>query len=319
MGRKRRFGRPLDGVVIINKAPGMTSNDVVQKSKRLFFAAKAGHTGALDPLATGVLPICFGEATKFSQFLLDADKIYESVFCFGAVTDTGDADGKVLEKVDAGALTVQDVEVQLDKLRGDILQVPPMYSALKKDGQPLYKLARAGVEVERDARPVTIHQFDILDFQPGVAAEALVKVHCSKGTYIRSLAEELGKLVGFGAHVKSLKRIKTGRFSIDESLALSSLEQERGENRAESLDHHILPVDAVVSDLSKITLDADSAYYFSQGQAVMDSEVYRIGEEGDTVRVFRTGGEFLGLGEINGDGGVAPRRLVSMTVGAGSR
>lgn len=314
MGRKRRFGRQVDGVVIIDKPAGMTSNDVVQKTKRLFFASKAGHTGALDPLATGVLPVCLGEATKFSQFLLDADKVYESIFSFGVTTDTGDADGRQLEITDSSELTQDKIEAQIDKLRGDIMQVPPMYSALKKNGQPLYKLARAGIEVERAARPVTIHEFSILNFVPGARAEVEVRVHCTKGTYIRSLAEELGGALGVGAHVRTLNRIQTGALHIDDSMTLSGIEEERGDERAESLDHHLLPVDVMLRSLSQIELDPDSAYYFTQGQAVMDTQVYRIGEEGDTVRVFRTDGCFLGLGEINGDGGVAPKRLVSNAV-----
>ncbi|WP_086930296.1 tRNA pseudouridine(55) synthase TruB [Agarilytica rhodophyticola] len=310
MARKRKFGRPIDGVILINKATGMTSNDVVQKVKRLFFASKAGHTGALDPLATGVLPICLGEATKFSQYLLDADKVYESTFCFGVATDTCDSDGQVIEQVDASALTQAQVEAALVQFRGNIEQVPPMYSALKKDGQPLYKLARAGIEVEREARKVTIHAFDILDFSAGAIAQAKVRIECTKGTYVRSLCDDLGRLLGFGAHVSSLKRVATGDFLLENAYSLAELTEERGEEKAEVLDHHLLATDAPVWRLPKITLDDDSGYYFGRGQAVMDKEVYHIGEEGDTVRVFRAAGDFLGLGEITDDGRVTPRRLV---------
>ncbi len=310
MGRKRKFGRPVHGVVLIDKSAGMTSNDVVQKSKRLFFAAKAGHTGALDPLATGVLPICLGEATKFSQYLLDSDKCYESEFVLGVTTETGDADGEVIEEKDASAITRDQVENAIAQYRGDIEQVPPMYSALKKDGQPLYKLARAGIEVEREPRPVTIYEYQLLEFTPGEKALLRVRVKCSKGTYIRSLSEDLGRDLGVGAHVALLRRISTGEFSIEDALTLEALEEERGEGRAEVLDGHLLGVDAPVNCFAKLALSDDSAYYFARGQAVMDAEVYRIGAEGDTVRVFRESGDFLGLGEITDDGRVTPKRLV---------
>ena len=312
MGR-RRFGRAINGVVLIDKAPGMTSNDVVQKAKRLFFASKAGHTGALDPLATGVLPICFGESTKFSQYLLDSEKTYESEFTFGVTTATADSDGEVLTSTDTSSLSKEDIENAIEKYRGDIQQIPPMYSALKKDGQPLYKLARAGVEVEREARPVTIFSYELLAFEPGEKAKARVRIHCSKGTYIRSLAADLGDDLGCGAHVSSLRRTATGDFKIESALTLDALTEMRGEDLAEVLDEQLLPVDAPVSQLPAMELDDDSAFYFSRGQAVMDTQVYRIAEEGGTVRVFRTGGAFLGLGEVTDDGCVTPRRLVAQS------
>lgn len=317
MGRKRKFGRPLHGVVLIDKAAGMTSNDVVQKAKRLFFAQKAGHTGALDPLATGVLPVCFGEATKFSQFLLDADKVYESTFCIGITTDTGDADGAILEQRDASALSREAVKSKISNFLGDIQQVPPMYSALKRDGQPLYKLARQGIEVEREARPVTIFSYELLDFEGGEQASVKVRIACSKGTYIRVLAEDLGETLGLGAHVKTLRRVETGGFNVADAHTLAHLEAIRGENLAETLDGFLLGVDAAITSLPQLNLDEASAHYFLNGQSVMASEVYRIAEEGDKVRVFRTGtGEnhpvFLGLGEVTDEGCIAPKRLVSV-------
>lgn len=310
MGR-RRSGRPLNGVVLIDKAPGMTSNDVVQKAKRLFFAAKAGHTGALDPLATGVLPICFGESTKFSQYLLDADKVYESVFHFGMATDTADSDGSCVSENDASGLSAAALERAMSAYRGDILQVPPMYSALKKDGQPLYKLARAGIEIEREARPVTVRAFELLSFEPGIMAKARVRIACTKGTYVRSLAADIGEDLGLGGHVACLRRLETGAFSVTKAISLEALIGERGEGPAEVLDHHLLPVDAPVHALPLLELDVDSAFYFCRGQAVMHSQVYRIAEEGATVRVFRPTGEFLGLAEVTDDGRVTPRRLVA--------
>ncbi len=310
MGRKRKFGRPVNGVILIDKIPGMTSNDVVQKTKRLFFASKAGHTGALDPLATGVLPVCLGEATKFSQYLLDSDKCYESVFRFGQTTDTCDSDGQIVSEASTESLTQAQVESAIAAYRGDIQQIPPMYSALKKDGQPLYKLAREGIEVEREARSVTIHDYELLAFTPGSCASAKVRISCSKGTYVRSLAADLGQDLGCGAHVAELRRIKTGEFNIDGAYTLEALEAIRGEDRAEVLDDRLLGVDAAVQSFPGLKLDDDGAFYFGRGQAVMDSQVYRIGEEGDTVRVFRDAGEFLGLGEITDDGRITPKRLV---------
>ena len=310
MGRRRKFGRKLDGVLLVNKPPGETSNAVLQRAKRLFFANKAGHTGALDPLATGVLPLCFGEATKFSQFLLDADKVYLSEFQLGITSDTADADGQVLETRDAAHISQSDVEKAIAAFRGEIDQVPPMYSALKKDGQALYKLARQGIEVERKARRVNIMEYSVLAFSAGTQPVVKVRVHCSKGTYIRALAADLGEALGVGGRVLSLHREQAGEFRNEDALNLDELEAERGEQRAEVLDHHLLSMDAPVASLPKIVLQDDSAYYFGQGNPVMDLEVYQIGKEGDTVRVFEETGRFLGLAEITDDGCLAPKRLV---------
>jgi len=311
MGRRPKWGRPVNGVLLLNKPAGITANDALQKAKRLFFANRAGHTGALDPLATGVLPICFGEATKFSQYLLDADKRYRSTFCFGMTTASGDADGEVLETCDASGLTEKAVLEAMAPFRGAIKQVPSMYSALKHKGQPLYKLARQGLEVEREARDVTIFEFELLSFTPGVQPRAEVEVHCSKGTYIRSLAEDLGRALGVGGYVDQLHRSAAGPFDEADAISLEQLTAERGEDRAEVLDHHLLPMDSPAAALPKLILPDDSGYYVRQGQPVMDLQVYRIGEEGDMVRLFLENGDFLGVGEITDDGCVAPRRLVN--------
>ena len=310
MGKRRKFGRAVNGVVVIDKPHGMTSNDVVQRVKRLFFANKVGHTGSLDPLATGVLPICLGEATKFSQYLLDSDKSYVSEFTFGEIRSTGDADGEVVASLDASQITEQDVKEAMGQFVGAIKQVPPMYSALKKDGQPLYKLARQGIEVEREARQVNVYKFDLLAFVPGHRAKAKVFISCSKGTYVRSLAEDMGSLLNVGAHVSLLRRTQAGQFGENQALLLTSIEQERGEQMADVLDHHLMSVDSPVSSLAKLELDAESAYYFSMGQAVMNSETFALGDEGDKVRIFSEDGVFLGVGEITGEGLVAPKRLV---------
>ncbi|MEX2963707.1 tRNA pseudouridine(55) synthase TruB [Microbulbifer sp. TYP-18] len=310
MGRRPKWGRPVDGVLLLDKPAGITANDALQQAKRLFFANRAGHTGALDPLATGLLPICFGEATKFSQYLLDADKRYRSSFRFGMTTASGDADGDVIATADASAVTEAAVRTAMAQFQGRIEQVPSMYSALKHQGQPLYRLARQGLEVEREARPVEIFQFELLGFSGGSRPCAEVEVHCSKGTYIRSLAEDLGRALGVGAYVEQLHRSAAGPFDESGSVTLEELAQERGQGRAELLDHHLLPVDAPAAGLPKLTLPDNAGYYVRQGQPVMDLRVYRIGTEGDMVRLFLESGDFLGIGEITDDGCVAPRRLV---------
>lgn len=307
---RRRKGRPVDGVVVLNKDLGMSSNDALQQAKRLFYVSKAGHTGALDPLATGVLPLCFGEATKFSQFLLDADKRYRSTFILGVATETGDAEGEERARASAGNVTLADVNAALEQFRGDIHQVPSMYSALKHNGQPLYKLARQGITVEREARPITIYELKLLDFRAGEVAEVDVDVFCSKGTYIRSIAEDLGEALGIGGHVKTLHRTQAGAFLEEHAVSLEQLREERGEGEPDLLDHHLLPMDIPVADLPEIHLPESSAYYFGMGNPVMDSQVYRIGDEGDMVRVFDQDSLFMGVATITDDGRVAPKRLV---------
>lgn len=308
MGRRKK-GRDIDGVLLLDKPIGLSSNQALQHAKRLFFAAKAGHTGSLDPLATGVLPVCFGEATKFSQYLLDADKNYRATFVLGEKTASGDAEAEVLESIDASALTEAQVAEAMAGFLGEIDQIPPMYSALKKDGQPLYKLARKGVEVAREARRVEILEYDLLAFRPGVRAEVDVEVHCSKGTYIRSLAEDLGEVLAVGGHVSALRRTFTGGFDESQCVTLEALSEERGEGRAETLDHHLLPVDTPVDHLPSVELGADSSHFFRMGNPVMDAQVYRAGQEGDMVRVFCESGQFLGVATID-EGRVAPKRLV---------
>ncbi len=310
MGRSKNYGRLVDGVLILNKSMGMTSNKALQEAKRLFFANKAGHTGSLDPSATGVLPLCFGEATKFSQFLLNADKRYRSTVRLGMATTTADAEGEVISQADASHLTAADVKTALVPFRGDIMQIPPMVSALKHQGQPLYKLARAGVEVERPARPVTLYELRLLGFRPGEVAEADIELFCSKGTYVRSVAQDLGDALGVGGHVGALHRAASGPFDESAGVSLQSLYDERGNNPADVLDHHLLSVESLLQHLPRLVIDASSSHYFCHGNPVMDLKVYRLGDQGDTVRVCLDDGRFLGVGEITDDGRVAPRRLV---------
>ena len=313
MARKRTRGRSVNGVFLLDKPFGLSSNHALQRVRRLFDANKAGHTGSLDPLATGVLPICLGEATKFSQFLLDAEKGYRSTFSLGLRTESGDVDGGEVSRIDASNITLQQIEQAVETFRGDIQQVPSMYSALKHNGQPLYKLARQGIEVERAPRSITIYEYHILDFRPGVIAELDVEVRCSKGTYIRSLADDLGQMLGCGAHVSALHRTLAGPFEESETLTLAALEEMRENCEPEQLDHLLKPMDIAVADRMAVELSATVAAYFQLGQEVMSGEAFRNGQEGDIVRVFREGGAFLGVATVTEDGRIAPKRLIVET------
>jgi tRNA pseudouridine55 synthase len=305
VGRRRR-GRPLDGILVLDKPLGLSSNRALQMVKRLYFAAKAGHTGSLDPLATGVLPLCLGEATKFSQFLLDADKGYESTFVLGQTTATGDAEGEVLQTVDATAVTESDIEQALEAFRGEIEQVPPMYSAIKQDGQPLYKLAREGKEVERKARKVVIKRLELRAFRAGARAEVDVYLECSKGTYVRSVAEDLGKALGCGAHVSALRRTKAGPFGVEDSVTMNTLEALKSNEQLAEMDALLLPTDTALDGLPLVKLSESGGFYIRQGQPVQVPNAPCNG----MVRVALETGEFLGIGEILDDGRVAPRRLI---------
>ena len=305
MARRRR-GRPVNGVLVLDKPLGLSSNQALQQAKRLYFAAKAGHTGSLDPLATGVLPLCFGEATKFSQFLLDADKAYESTFALGEVTATGDAQGDVLESNNTSGLSRDQVDRALDAFRGEIEQVPSMYSAIKQNGQPLYKLARQGVEVERKARPVHIKCLEVRDFRPGERAEVDIYLECSKGTYVRSLAEDLGRAMGCGAHVSALRRTRAGPFTLADSITLDALEALKANEQLAEMDALLLPADAALGGLPLVRLSESGGFYMRQGQPVLVPNAPCNG----MVRVALESGEFLGIGEILDDGRVAPRRLI---------
>lgn len=308
---RRKKGRALNAVLILNKSKGMTSNGALQRARRLCFAQKAGHTGSLDPMATGVLPICFGEATKFSQWGLDADKKYIARVRLGVTTRTGDAEGEVIGTMDASHIKAADVESVLDRFRGEIQQVPSMFSALKYKGTPLYELARKGVEVEREPRTITIFSLQMSNFEAVEYVEFDISVHSSKGTYIRTLAEDIGIALGVGAHLTALHRTAAGCFSIEQAKSLEELEEFRGEKEAESLDPFMLSADATIKHLQKIDLEPRSAHFFLQGQAVMVPEVYRFAEETDIVRVFSDSGEFLGVGEVTDESTVKPKRVIA--------
>lgn len=318
MGRRPKWGRSVNGVLLLNKDRGLTSNTALQQAKRVFFAKRAGHTGSLDPLATGVLPICFGEATKFSQYLLDADKRYVSTYRLGLQTETGDCEGEVVAERSVAHITQELVEACLQGFLGEIEQLPSIYSAIKYQGKPLYQWAREGRESElsaeaRQPRKITVYHYGILDFRPvsneRKYPEVDVEVHCSKGTYIRTLAEDLGNKLECGAHVIQLHRTAAGPFNIERAVTLSDLTEERGELSAESLDHHLLETDAPLEALPKVLITKEMGSYFCQGQPVMSLEAYRLAEEGGKVRVCTEGGQFLGVGELK-EGSLAPKRII---------
>ncbi|BBP85539.1 MULTISPECIES: tRNA pseudouridine(55) synthase TruB [Pseudomonas] len=302
MAQVKRIRRNVSGILILDKPRGMSSNQALQKVRWLLNAEKAGHTGSLDPLATGVLPLCFGEATKFSQYLLDADKGYETLAQLGVTTTTGDAEGEVLERREV-TVGRADIEARLADFRGEIKQIPPMYSALKKDGQPLYKLARAGEVVEREARSVTIARLELLAFE---SAQARLAVACSKGTYIRTLVEDLGQVLGCGAHVAELRRTQAGPFSLAQAITLEELEKAHAEGGNEALDRFLLPEDSGLEHWPLVQLSEHSAYYWLHGQPVRAPEAPKFG----MLRVQDHNGRFIGIGEVSDDGRVAPRRLI---------
>ncbi len=302
MARRRARGRDISGILLLDKPSGMTSNAALQMVKRAFNANKAGHTGSLDPLATGLLPICLGEATKVSGFLLDSDKAYLATCKLGVTTRSADAEGEVLETRPVPELDESQVRQVLNDFAGEIEQVPPMHSALKVNGTPLYKLAHQGEEIERASRRVTIHKLEILRLE---GDELDIEVHCSKGTYIRTLAEDIGEALGCGAHVSALRRSRSGPFRLDEAVSLEEI-QHMAEDGAHTLDPLLLPVERALDSWPEVQLTENSAYYLLQGQAV---QVPRAPTAG-WVRIHKENGAFLGLGQILEDGRVAPKRLI---------
>ncbi len=304
MTPKRRACLSVDGVLLLDKAAGLTSNAALQIAKRLLNACKAGHTGSLDPIATGLLPLTFGEATKMSQFLLDADKRYAAVFRLGQSTTTYDSEGEVT-RTQPVAVERREVERQMARFTGEIEQVPPMYSAIKQGGKSLYKLARAGVEVERAPRRVTVHEFRLVSLDGDRLA---VEIACSKGTYIRSLAHDLGEALGCGAHVAELRRVAVGTLRVEDATTLAAIEAlPTPEARATLLK----PVDTMLVGLPAVELTSLAAHYLRQGQAVTARHDLALG----WVRLYEPGRGFLGLGEVLDDGRVAPRRLLAVAAG----
>ncbi len=295
--RPKRTWRRIDGVLLLDKPQGMTSNAALQFVRRLYSAAKAGHTGTLDPMATGLLPLCFGEATKFSADLLEADKTYEADVLFGITTNTGDADGEVLERC-IPQFSAAELENVLQRFHGPIKQIPPMYSALKKDGQPLYRLARQGLEIERESREVVIHDLKLLEFS---GDRCRLRVTSSKGTYIRTLAEDIGQLLGCGAHLTALRRIAVGDLSIAQAVSIECL-NELSENER---SRWLLPPDSLLQTLPEVLLDWQDAQRFSHGNPV----VLPIDAQGK-CRVYFDG-QLIGVGVADRSGKLHPSRLVA--------
>ncbi|MBZ6390870.1 MAG: tRNA pseudouridine(55) synthase TruB [Pantoea dispersa] len=309
MSRPRRRGRDVHGVFLLDKHQGASSNDVLQKVKRLFNANKAGHTGALDPLATGMLPICLGEATKFSRYLLDSDKRYRVIARLGQRTDTSDADGNIVETRPV-TFSQAELDAALESFRGETLQVPTMFSALKYQGRKLYEYAREGITVPREARPITVFELQFIRWQ---GDELELEIHVSKGTYIRTIIDDLGEKLGCGAHVIMLRRLQVARYPIARMMTLEQLQTLAAQvNAAETpdyapLDALLLPMDSPAEDFPAVNLPTPIAAWFKQGMPVQAENAPASG----LVRV--TEGEqqkFIGMAEIADDGRVAPRRLV---------
>jgi tRNA pseudouridine55 synthase len=308
---RRGKGRSINGVVLLDKPTDISSNHALQRVKRIFFANKAGHTGALDPLATGMLPICLGEATKFSQFLLDSDKRYIVTAKLGVRTDTSDSQGAVVCEKPV-SVTQEQLDVALDTFRGDIMQVPSMYSALKFEGKPLYKYAREGITIDRPARPITVYEINQLRFE---GDEIDLDIHVSKGTYIRTITDDLGELLGCGAHVSMLRRTQVADYPYDKMVTIEQLDElieqakEQDISPYELLDALLLNMDTAVKDYPEVNISDEMGDYILHGQPV---QVF--GAPDDTLVRITVGEEhtFIGMGEMNDDGLIAPKRLVNL-------
>ena len=304
MAKRRSKGRDVHGILLLDKPQGFTSNLVLQKVKRLFQARKAGHTGSLDPLATGMLPICFGEATKISNFLLNADKRYLAVCKLGQRTDSADADGNILATRPVKGISERQVLDVLQQFMGEQQQVPPMHSAIKQDGVPLYKLAHQGIEVERKARNITVYRLELTRFGKDVLE---LDISCSKGTYIRTLADDIGEALGCGAHITALRRLQVGVFSGAKMYTFEDLNslQEQG---LTALENSLLPIDSGLSDWAEVQLTSDATFYIRQGQAVFVPQLKTDGY----VRLYDPQHEFIGIGMMQEDGRLAPKRLMNL-------
>ena len=305
MSIPRKKGRDVHGVFLLDKPQGVSSNDIMQKVKRLFKANKAGHTGALDPLATGMLPICLGEATKFSQFLLDSDKRYVVTAKLGERTDTSDAEGQVVQSREVNVAEA-DILAALSAFRGEILQVPTMFSALKHNGKPLYEYARAGITVEREARPITIFELKFIDYQ---APFLTLEVHCSKGTYIRTLVDDLGEALGCGAHVTMLRRLAVADYPIEEMMPIEDLALLADSFPNSELDRLLLPMDTAVASLPQLNLTAEQTKAVGFGQRVKFENPQALN---GLVRLFSENGQFLGIAEITAGNIIRPNRMVNL-------
>ena len=303
MSKPRKRGRDIHGVFLLDKPQGMSSNDIMQKVKRIFQANKAGHTGALDPLATGMLPICLGEATKFSQFLLDADKRYLVTAKLGERTDTSDAEGQIVESREVKVKT-PEILTALEQFRGNILQVPTMFSALKHNGKPLYEYARQGITVEREARPITIFELNFIEYN---APYLTLEVHCSKGTYIRTLVDDLGEALGCGGHVTMLRRTAVADYPTEKMLDWHTLQSLAEQQDLALLDALLLPMDTAVAKLPALTLNENQTQGIGFGQRIKFDNPNRLQGQ---VRLFSHENRFLGVAMIDENNVIRPQRLV---------
>ena len=296
--QKKSLKREIDGVFLLNKPLGFSSNQALKKIQWLFNAKKAGHTGTLDPMASGLLPICIGEATKFSHRLLEANKTYIATIQLGVTTTTGDQEGEVVNQKDV-VLKPNQLEETLQKFTGDITQIPPMFSALKFEGKPLYEYARQGIEIERKSRQVTIYDITLNKIEESIV---ILEVSCSKGTYIRTLAEDIGHALGCGAYLKGLERTQTGNFQLSDTLTIEAIEAMSMASREETL----LPVDALLEGLSSIKLTLTETEAIKKGQAIDFN-----GKNDNELRLYGVSGQFLGVGQPDLQGRLFPKRLIA--------
>lgn len=304
---RSRSTRSVHGILLLDKPGTMSSNAALQKVKRLFNAQKAGHTGSLDPLASGMLPLCFGDATKFSQYLLEADKRYRFTAKLGIATTTGDTEGEVVSETPVPEISAAKLQEVLEQFTGAIQQVPSMYSALKHNGQPLYALARKGITVERAARTVIIRELILLE---QTADTLTLEVACTKGTYIRTLVEDIGHVLGCGSHVAILRRLTAGAYQEDQMITMDVLEKLAQEGGMKALEAHLLPVDTAVSHWPAINISEAGAYYLLRGQPIIVP--HKLVQD-TQVKLVINQTRFLGIGEVLDDGKIAPRKLVSTT------
>ena len=295
----------ISGVLLLDKPVGPTSNEALQIVKKLFKSKKAGHTGSLDPIASGMLPICFGNATKFSQFLLESDKCYQVTGKLGETTASGDSETPVLATKEVGKLYFDDFEKVLIKYRGNITQIPPMYSAIKYNGQPLYKLIRNGIEIVRTAREIKIYSLKLNKFENNLLN---LHVHCSKGTYIRTLIEDIGKDIGCGAHVVALRRISVGHYKESEMVSLDYIKQLIYNKNFNNLNKLILPIESILKDIPELILTPIMIFYLSTG-----TQIFIPGSPQSGIVKFRNKDNvFLGIGQVLPNGKIASKKMINL-------
>lgn len=297
-------GRCVNGVLLLDKPAGITSNAALQRVKSIYFAKKAGHTGSLDPLATGMLPLCFGEATKFSQFLLDSDKKYIVKAKLGEITNTSDADGEIIETREIKDVSEAKLLQLIETFKGVQSQVPSMFSALKHQGVPLYKLAREGIEVERKPREINVYDMQLLNLS---SDSFELSIHCSKGTYVRNLVEDIGNQLGCGAHVAALRRTSAGCYDAAQMIPMEQLEELFEQKNWDALNDLLLPMDSIVSGYPEVLLTETATFYLMRGQSVLIPKSPQSG----LLRLRDNNNQFIGVGEVQDDGKIAPKRLTS--------